>query len=669
MEMDPTPTPRPSTGPPSSSASIRDDPAPHQSTEANAHWLGAPLLDDLELAWRALSTGRVSVADQAHFHRALDELFMFVNVAGHPNNLYSCAGLPRLHNAWEMQLLADGGLLFYLYARCVEALRGTGDHGTGDHGEPSRQLEALFTELVTLPPRALIAQTRRYYAAHIVEFLGPGQPSKLRAGGLSALFFESLIIQAYMRLAICRERSVFTLDLFPAHTGPDNVVQGLKGLLKTQTTSPRSARKFYCCRAESYTRNYGRNLAKILDYSGARGGLTFSLVVPHANSVRHIVVTCCWPIDGAENIARYVDRLLTNREQHHRALGPAGPTGPTAPLHPAGPTGDHSPQILVCGYSQGGAAVRLFNDALSGVDVTARAHFRKQAPRIYKTQARMLTAIMSGAWAERHASPIYTVSVAPMGGNDGVGFAERLPSLGSELADDQRGASGVRSRANTYGGLHLSICHDYDPARWVVPGPLTNIHRRWAHGERKRGLVRILLAFGGPARIFHGGVWTSRTEQAFTRNPAAMALFNDVKHGMLSEVFVDQARYFDPRCNRDAFPHIVMGTFGYPGWVVVTKFAAALQELRELPDQSPDRSSTDAGRRLLLNESSWNCDILPADHPYEQIVATAARFHDRQRRRALAILARVEAATAIADTLRDRYAAPTRRVNLVEAES
>ncbi len=75
--------------------------------------------------------------------------------------------------------------------------------------------------------------------------------------------FECAILLAYLRLAILANNAIITLDLVPAHTGSDNVVEGLKGLVAEPLTgvAHRRARRFYCCRAESYTRYYGLSLA------------------------------------------------------------------------------------------------------------------------------------------------------------------------------------------------------------------------------------------------------------------------------------------------------------------------------------------------------------------------------------------------------------------------
>jgi hypothetical protein len=532
-------------------------------------------------------------------HDEIEALSMFAYTRGHEQNLYTSTGIPRTHNAWEMQLLTDDGLLFMLYERCCDAVR-----RSASRAELRAAFERLSELLDSSDPAALRQRAREWYASHIADFLCDGRAPLDR-------HFECIVLRAYILLAVSCRSSTFTLDLFPAHTGPDNVSEGLKGLVshgRLAGNRPR-VRSFWCSKAESYTRYYGINLAKQLNFNSLR----FSLVVPFANGVRHIALTRGWPIDGAENIARYIEQIRSAWvESGHRA---------------------HPPKILVSGYSQGGAAVRLFDEALRGGDVIARAHFRGYSQKCHALKRlRNQTEI-----------PIHTVSIATMGGIDGVGFSERHPQW-IELAEDQRGAAGVHARANAHGGLHLAICHDFDPARWVLPGSLTN-------------LVGRLLKFGGPELAFHGGAWTRNTESAFEHIPAAKALIDDVSRNMISSRFVDEHRYADDRCTRAAFPHLVVGTLGYPGWVVVEKFVAALTEL-------------EAGRTELLHESSWCCDILPEDQPWSEVVARAMIFHRRQQQRASAVVAKLERSrsSALAEHLRGRFLESGRRRHMLEYE-
>ncbi len=120
-----------------------------------------------------------------------------------------------------------------------------------------------------------------------------------------------------------------------------------------------------------------------------------------------------------------------------------------------------------------------------------------------------------------------------------------------------------------------------------------------------------------------------------------------------------QPEYFDDRCAREAFAHLVVGTHGYPGWVVVGKFGLALRARARLGEPAP--------RTELLREPSWSVDILPEDQGYEAIVGAARRFDEQQRRRAARVLRRREAELeAEAEALlRERLAAPSERAHLL----
>ena len=565
-----------------------------------------------------------------------DPLFMYACELGHPKNFYGRAGLPRMHNAWEMQLLVDEGLLFYLYWLCTRALL-----EADSHEALASRIEQGFAAIELDDPAATRARTRACYAREIEAFVG-----QQRAGfGLDEarrFALERALVRAYLRLAVSAPAGVLTLDLFPANTGPNNVSEGLLGLVSANGSADGStrARRFWSIRAESFTRYYGINLAKQL----RRRGLHFGLVVPYANSVRHIAMTRCWPIDGAENIARYVSAAQLARRELLESQARAGGGGEPA----------RAPVLLVSGYSQGGAAVRLFNDALSGLDPSTREYFRRAVPRGYLPRCRTLESLSEGRVRDSWPLQVHSVSIATMGGVDGLAFAERFPRLlaGRALARDQRGGAGVLSRANHHRGVHVAICHDLDPARWIVPGPLVLAHRRLRGDRRnKHNLVRILLRFGGPAKALHGGVWTQGTRRAFANNPAAQALLDDVCARTISSRFVDQAEYYDERCTRAAFPHLVMGALGYPGWAVVAKFAEALEQLERSPSPRPGA--------LLLREPSWRLDILPRELIYDEVVGRAQAFDQRLRSQAQLLLSRLEARSAhereLAEALRERF--------------
>ncbi|MCA9699022.1 MAG: hypothetical protein KC431_15970 [Myxococcales bacterium] len=534
---------------------------------------------------------------------------MFAYQEAHPANLYGCSGIPQTHAGWEMQLLVDGGLLFMLYARALAAL------------EQPESCERMCMSLCRDFDRSadeLLQMSRAHHSDHIATFVA--QARRPPPG------FDELIIATYLRLGASSPGAVFTLDLFPAHTGPENVRAGLAGLL-----TQRGARKFHCRRAETYVRYYGINVAKAL------GGPRLGLVVPFANGVQHITLTRCWPVDGAENAARMIAAFDSARGAWLEAGGDREGT---------------SPRLLICGYSQGGAAVRLLADAMLGVDVLAREHFSQAVPRAYLPRARALRRWIEGR-VDRgdDPTPIHTVSVATMGGLDGVGLCDRL-SEWPTLAEDRRGAAGVRSRVNGQGGVHLAICHDLDPARWVVPGPVDK-------------LAGCLLQFAGPNLVFHGGTWTADSERAFSAVPEAMVLIEDVQRTMLSPRFVDEGRYFDPRCARAAFPHLVVGTYGYPGWKVVEAFVAALGIL-ECSEAVPAGTA-------LTHEASWAYDILPPEHDYAATVAEAQRFHRTQRRRARGLLAGLgtdnPARAALEAALREHCLEPLARRPLLSRRS
>ena len=620
---------------------------------AQIQWLAgalAPQLAAVRRAWGCRPEAPLDPVVDRSCRLALHELFTFIYAPGHPANNYTRAGIPRTHNAWEMQLLIDGGLLFALYIDCLEIVE-----ARGDDDDLRARVGELCARFDTSQPEALRRELAERYAAEIEGALQRRPPA---VHPLVQTYLERVVIEAYIRLAMATPAAVLTFDLFPAHTGPENVREGLKGLVTVRLAraSHDRARRFYCCRAESYTRCYGLNVAKELARAKSPGEqsagapLRFSLVVPHANGVRHITLTRCWPVDGAENAARYVALARRVWRERERELGPR--------------SGELGPRVLVSGYSQGGAAVRIFDDAVRGVDVLARPYFAGGAPRGYAARCRELSRVAAGEWRSQPGPALYTLSVATMGGIDGRSLSEQseLP----ELAEDQRGASGVRARANPHGGLHLAICHDYDPARWILPAPLFNLDRRLRRRERRLSIVRILLKFGGPNLAFHGGTWSAGTRQIFRDNPRAQALLDDVQADLASPAFVDEHRYFDDRCERAAFPHLVVGTHGYPGWMVVEYFARALAELS-------DRAGEQAGEQAeLLHEGSWRYDILPPDQRYEDIVAVAARFHERQRRRGLALLAELESGrrrSAIRDELiellRRRFSEPGVRRHLL----
>jgi hypothetical protein len=573
-------------------------------------WCSETLADALVGVWRR----RTEPGDDYRCQATLLELFMFVCDPGDPHNHYSRTGIPRTHAGWEMQLIVDDGLLYYVYERCCAALRDCRDEASREgpglwaercrRDEASREGPGLWAErcrrdeaslraavaqlhgwLDAEDPEHLRARLRSHYAATIVEFVAHQRRFEPHGRELLTAYFECLIIHAYLRLAAAAPGSTIGFDLFPAHTGPDNVTQGLRGLINFGEVSHRGARRFYCCRAETYTRYYGRNLARALADQAA---LRFGLVVPHANCVRHIAMTRCWPIDGAENIARHVERVSSTWAEYVVAHGPR----------------ERPPTILVCGYSQGGAAVRLFDDALAGIDVLGHPYFRASAPRWYAPRCRVLARLIasagSRAWAGRTGPTLHTVSIATMGGIDGAAVAK---------LDGARGVTGVLAHANSRGGLHLGICHDHDPARFIVPGPLRP-------NAGARSIVRVLLEFGGPAQVLHGGTWTAGAHQAFAEVPSAMALIDEVDRLRVSERFVDESAYFDERCAGQAFTHMVVGTYGYPGWTVVETFTRALARLG-------------APERELLREPSWAYDILPRAHDYVAIAGSraAARRH------------------------------------------
>ncbi|MCA9693808.1 MAG: hypothetical protein KC636_29750 [Myxococcales bacterium] len=602
-----------------------------------AAWWSASLTDRLEPIRGLLVGGRGRAAARPIL-REQAPLVLFECSAGHERNLYTPSGIPRMHAGWEMQLLADDGLLFLLYARCHAAIVSTS-------AEQLRvAIAALGEELDARDPAALVERARAFYAAHIDAFVGAAGARAIDHEGPLARSFERVVIQAYLRLAMTAPRSIIALDLFPAHTSPGDLDEGLRGLVAGLTRVRHAGtQRFYCYRAESYIRYYGLNMARALDGDALR----FSLVVPYANGLGHLALTRCWPIDGAENTARYIDAIDHAWAEYERAFAGQG----AAP-----------PRILVTGYSQGGAAVRLMDDAARGVDVRARPYFRRAAPRVYLQRCRALARLIEGGWP-RSALPLHTVSLATMGGLDGVGLAERFPEARG-LGADQRGSSGVWARANARGGLHLAICHDLDPVRWVLPGPLTNVHRRVLRGEQKLSIGRIMLKFGGPTRALHSGTWTGGTQSAFEGNPQARALLEDTARRILSERFVDEHLYVDERNGRAAFPHVVVGTYGYPGWTVVAKFAEAHAALEAQRGGGRDVPA------LLLRERSWSYDILPADHDYEALLVAAASFHEPQRRRAEALLRRLARAptgdvAALAEALRERYVGEPRRAHLL----
>lgn len=608
--------------------------------DAQIQWLVdslAPRLWSLRSVWaRARDRGTLDEAARRRCRVAIHELLTFIYEPGHRANLYSRAGIPRTHNGWEMQLLVDGGRLFALYSGCRALVEGP----CPDRQALRASVEQLCARLDSARPEALI---QAYAAGVEAELRRP----PARVDELVETYLERVVIEAYLRLAMASPAAILTLDLFPAHTGPENVREGLKGLVTVRAAraSHRRARRFCCCRAESYTRYYGLNVAKQLARSGAEQGAEprrFGLVVPHANGVRHITLTRCWPIDGAENAARHV--ALARRLWAELGARDSAAT-----------------QILISGYSQGGAAVRLLDDAIHGQDVLARAYFRRGAPRGYGGRCRMLARVIDGEWREHPGPTIHTLSVATMGGLDGWALSERHPELAA-LAEDQRGAAGVVARSNVHGGVHLAICHDYDPARWILPAPLLDLARARARHRRPRRLsiVRVLLAFGGPNLTLHGGTWSAGTKQAFRGNAPAEALLDEIHAGIVSELFIDERDYFDERCARAAFPQLVVGTHGYPGWIVVEYFARALEAARA-------DARADAGAELF-HEGSWRYDILPSDQRYAQIVGAAARFDQRQRRRALALLAALESGQGrgarsgdLLSSLRRRFAEPGRR--------
>ena len=553
-------------------------------------------------------------------------LWMFTCVRGHPANLYERTGVPRTHSAWEMQLIIDDGLLFALHDHCAAFV------ADGDDAALDRLAALLEGDEAERRARA-----RAHYASAIEPWVARG--SRPAAEGPLGAYFDRVVLEAYIRLAISTPGAVLTFDLFPANTGTDNISEGLKGLVRARWTADglTGSRRFWSIRAESYTRYYGYNLAKVL--APGHGAPRFGLVVPHANGVRHIAMTRCWPIDGAENLARYVSLA----QARYRELGES--------LTPR-------PQILASGYSQGGAVVRLFDDALAGVDVVGREYFRSSIPRGYLRRCRALRAVAEGtSWP----LVVHSSSVATMGGIDGVAFGERFP----ELASDQRGASGVRAHTNRSGGVHLAVCHDFDPARWIVPGPL--IRGRRDRSAAKLGLVRILLKFGGPAKALHGGVWMAGTEHAFTNNPPARALLDEIEAKLVSPRFIDEHRYVDERCCRPAFAHLVVGALGYPGWVVVDKFRAALDEhAKRRPAGAEARA-----RAPLFAESSWACDILPPELVFDEVVGRARAFHEDQQQRAEQLLERLEdelerGSEALAEALRERLGPPFERAHMLD---
>lgn len=586
-------------------------------------------------------------------------LHLFPCVLGDRRNLYGAMGLPRTHAAWEMQLIADDGLLFFVYDQALSAVR---DAVELDSFEAA--IEALAASSCELDDAALRARARAHYAARIEDFVFTFRRASRGASALIGdpewlLRFERVVIEAYVRVAVARPGAVLTFDLFPASTGDDNVSEGLKGLISA--SGPRhgswTARRFWSVRAETYTRFYGVNLAKEL----SAGGLRFALVVPYANGVRSIAMTRCWPIDGAENIARYVALAQARRLELELARRAQGLEATGKP-----------PRLLVSGYSQGGAAVRLFDQALAGQDVRSRAYFRHSAPRGHVRDSRTLAALAAGHYADSWPLVVHSVSVATMGGVDGVGLGERFPQLGA-LARDQRGASGVLARSNGYGGLHMAICHDHDPARWIVPGPLLHAHRRLRpEHRRKLNLVRILLKFGGPAKALHGGVWMAGTELAFAGNPPAQRLLDACSEAMLSTRFVDEADYHDERCVWSAFPHLVVGTLGYPGWAVVAKFDQSLRAHAEAAARG-ELDSPGGARVELLREPSWCCDILPREQAYAEVVGAAERFQLRQHERARRLLARLAHGPAansreqreFIELLRERLGPPSHRRHLL----
>lgn len=585
---------------------------------------------------RAWARGELSL-DASWCEAECRALWMFTCVRGHRQNLYDRTGVPRTHSAWEMQMIVDDGLLFAIHDHCAAFVF------DGDEGAVSR----LATLLAGPDTAQLRARTRAYYAGAIEPWVarGPWDRRRPALGGAHGAYFDRVIIEAYLRLAVSTPAAVLTLDLFPANTGTDNVAEGLKGLVRARWTADglAGARRFWSIRAESYTRYYGYNLAKLLARSPE--GPRFGLVVPHANGVRHIALTRCWPIDGAENIARYVELAQARHRSLARSPSPA-------------------PRILVSGYSQGGAAVRLFDDALAGVDVVGREYFRESVPRGYVRRCRALAEL--DALARRWPLEVYTASVATMGGIDGIGLHERFPELDG-LSADQRGAAGVRAHANGLGGVHLAICHDLDPARWIVPGPLPKLRRRLSPAQRRKlDLVRTLLKFGGPAKALHGGVWTTGADHAFARNPPARALFEEIEAKLISPRFVDEHRYVDDRCRRAAFAHLVVGALGYPGWVVVDKLRASLAER----DARLAAGAPEPGE-LLLAEPSWACDILPAELVFDEVVGRARAFHEAQHQRALAFIDALEreledGGEQLLETLRARFGVPFERIHLLD---
>ena len=105
---------------------------------------------------------------------------------------------------------------------------------------------------------------------------------------------------------------------------------------------------------------------------------------------------------------------------------------------------------------------------------------------------------------------------------------------------------------------------------------------------------------------------------------------DEVDRLRVSARFVDEQRYFDDRCVGAAFTHLVVGTYGYPGWTVVETFVRALARLQERAGEHAVPPGGD-----LLREPSWAYDIMPDDIEPAAVLGGAAAIEAVGRRHLL----------------------------------